>query len=64
MVTKKTVSDTDKAPKVATIKVGPVSSMVKKDLAGIRAQADKLKVFLKDPGVAAIRVCECCIQVT
>jgi hypothetical protein len=46
------------------IKARPVSSMVKKDLASIRAQAASLKAFLKDPGVAAIRVCECCIQVS
>jgi hypothetical protein len=41
----------------------PVASLVKKDLSSIRAQADKLRTFLKDPNIVAIRICECCIQV-
>jgi len=46
------------------LKTRPVASLVKKDLSAIRAQADRLRSFLKDPNVAAIRICECCIQVS
>jgi hypothetical protein len=47
-----------------TLSTRPVASLVKKDLTAIRAQADKLRTFLKDPNIAAIRICECCIQIS
>lgn len=40
-----------------------ISSMVKKDIASLQAHADRLSSFLKSPGAAAIRICECCINV-
>jgi hypothetical protein len=47
-----------------TVTNRPVAALVKKDLTAIRAQADKLRTFLKDPSVAAIRICECCILIS
>jgi hypothetical protein len=43
--------------------VRQVSSLVKKDIASLQAHADRLSAFLKSPGAAAIRICECCINV-
>ena len=44
--------------------VREITSMVKKDIASLKAHADRLTTFLNSPGAAAIRVCECCINIT
>ena len=44
--------------------VRQVSSLVKKDIASLQAHADRLSSFLKSPGAAAIKICECCINVS
>jgi hypothetical protein len=61
MVTKKTA----KAPAkdTAQIRKTAATALVKKDLKGIKDYAARLNSFLKDPGLAAIRICECCINV-
>jgi hypothetical protein len=33
------------------------------DLKELKTYAEKLNMFLKDPGTAALRLCECCINV-
>jgi hypothetical protein len=40
-----------------------ISSLVKKDLKQIRDYAAAINKSLKDPGLVAIRICECCVQV-
>jgi|KBSSwiStaDraftv2_1062776.scaffolds.fasta_scaffold460027_2 hypothetical protein len=62
MVTKKTAKAA--APKdTAQLKKAAATALVKKDLKGIKDYASRLNTFLKDPGLAAIRICECCINV-
>jgi hypothetical protein len=51
-----------KAP-ITETSVRQVSSLVKKDIAALQAHADRLSAFLKSPGAAAIKICECCINV-
>jgi hypothetical protein len=41
-----------------------VSSLVKKDLKQIKDYAASVSKALKQPGMAAMRICECCIQVS
>jgi hypothetical protein len=41
-----------------------ITSLVKKDLKQIKEYAAAINKSLKDPGLAAIRICECCVQVT
>ena len=50
--------------KSKTVSRAQVSSLVKKDIAALRAHANRLNDFLKSPGAAAIRICECCINVS
>jgi|GEM_PF-2125914 len=39
-------------------------SVIKMDVSQLRDYADRLNEFIADPGLAAIRICECCIQIT
>jgi len=39
-------------------------SIVKMDLGELEKYTARLNDFLKDPGLAAIRICECCIHIT
>ena len=57
------MATSQKKPLVKQIATKQVTSLVKKDLSAIRSHADRLAKFLKTPGAAAIRVCECCINV-
>ncbi len=41
-----------------------VTSIVKKDIKQLGAYVDNLNSILKDPGVVALRICECCIDIT
>ena len=41
-----------------------LTSLVKKDLKQIKDYAAAINKSLKDPGLAAIRICECCVQVS
>lgn len=41
-----------------------VSSLVKKDLKQIKEYAAAVSKALKGPGIAAMRICECCVQVS
>ena len=41
-----------------------ITSLVKKDLKQIKDYATAINKSLKDPGLAAIRICECCVQVS
>lgn len=41
-----------------------ITSLVKKDLKQIKDYAVAINKSLKDPGLAAIRICECCVQVS
>jgi hypothetical protein len=50
------------AASAATIR--QVSSLVKKDIASLQAHANRLNSFLKSPGAVAIKICECCINVS
>jgi len=38
-------------------------SVVKMDLSELKSFTARLNDFLREPGVAAIRICECCINV-
>ncbi len=40
-----------------------ITSLVKKDLKQIKDYASAINKTLKDPGLVAIRICECCVQV-
>lgn len=62
MATKKAGKARPKATEARLTK-SSATSLVKKDLQGIRDYATRLDRFLKDPGLAAIRICECCINV-
>jgi hypothetical protein len=44
--------------------VTPAVSMAKTDTQDVKLQAARLKQFLKSPDAAAIRIGECCIQVS
>ena len=39
------------------------ASVVKMDLAQLREFTSRLNKFLREPSAAAIRICECCINV-
>jgi hypothetical protein len=41
-----------------------LTSMVKKDLQQIKDYAAALNKSIKDPSLVAIRICECCVQVS
>jgi len=41
-----------------------ITSLVKKDLKQLKDYATAINKSLKDPGLAAIRICECCVQVS
>lgn len=41
-----------------------VTSIVKKDVHQLRDYVDNLNSVLKDPGAVAIKICDCCINVT
>lgn len=41
-----------------------ITSLVKKDLKQIKDYASAINKSLKDPGLVAIRICECCVQVS
>jgi hypothetical protein len=62
MATKKT-SKTKASATEARLTKATATSLVKKDLQGIKDYATRLDRFLRDPGLAAIRICECCINV-
>ncbi|MDD5559356.1 hypothetical protein [Candidatus Methylomirabilis sp.] len=49
---------------LSEINVRQISSLVKKDIASLQAHADRLTSFLKSPGAVALRICECCINVS
>lgn len=42
----------------------PIVSMAKMDLEELRIYTKKLSEYIRQPGVAAIRICECCIDVS
>ena len=39
-------------------------SVIKMDMKGLRDYAARLNEFVEDPGLVAIRICECCIQIS
>lgn len=41
-----------------------VRSIAKKDAAMLKRYVTKLDSFMKGPDAVALRICECCIQVT
>ena len=41
-----------------------VTSIVKKDVRQLTEYVANLNSILKDPGMVALRICECCIDVT
>ncbi len=41
-----------------------VTSIVKKDVNQLEAYVKNLNSILKDPGVVALRICECCINIS
>ena len=59
MATKKKATKID----AAEIRKTAATALVKKDLKGIKDYAARVNQFLKDPGLRAIRICECCINV-
>jgi hypothetical protein len=58
MATKKPSAEEMAAAKPA------ITSLVKKDLKQIKDYAAAINRQLKDPGLVAIRICECCVQVS
>lgn len=42
----------------------PMVSMAKMEVTELKAYTQRLNDFLKTPGAAAIRICECCIDVS
>jgi hypothetical protein len=39
-------------------------SVIQMDLSELKAFTSRLQDYLREPGVAAIRICECCINVS
>ena len=50
-------------PKFKSVLRSPLST-VKMDLKDLEKYMKELNKFLKDPGMVALRVCECCANVT
>jgi hypothetical protein len=46
------------------VKLESPLSIVKMDLDQLESYVARLDQFIKDPGLVAIRICECCIQVS
>lgn len=42
----------------------PMVSLAKMEVHELKAYTQRLNDFLKTPGAAAIRICECCIDVS
>ncbi|MCP5014427.1 MAG: hypothetical protein GY938_03995 [Ketobacter sp.] len=74
MPTKKTKRETPKRTAVAQVEATDLIlgekrvlesplSVVKMDISELRNFTNRIDDFLKDPGTAAIRLCECCINV-
>ena len=41
-----------------------ITSLVKMDLKQVRAYAAAINKAMKGPGIVAMRICECCVQVS
>jgi hypothetical protein len=41
-----------------------ITSLVKKDLKQVREYAAAINKAMKEPSIVAMRICECCVQVS
>ncbi len=53
-----------KAEYERSVKLESPLSIVKMDLNQLEEYVARLDDFVKDPGMAAIRICECCVQIS
>jgi hypothetical protein len=44
--------------------ITPMVSMAKMDLEELKVYTKKLSEYIRQPGIAAIRICECCIDIS